>query len=42
LKVSLCDDRLTVTKNTSEYHTLLEKWFDMVRALLWERMLSSS
>lgn len=34
--------RLTAMEKTSQYRTLLEKWFGLVRALLYERMLSSS
>jgi ABC-type amino acid transport substrate-binding protein len=40
--LSFVNDRLTMMKKTSEYRKLLEKWFGMVRALLYERMLSSS
>jgi ABC-type amino acid transport substrate-binding protein len=40
--LSFVNDRLIMMKKTSEYRTLLEKWFGVVRALLYERMLSSS
>jgi ABC-type amino acid transport substrate-binding protein len=38
--LSFTNDRLTTMKKTAEYRKLLEKWFGMVRALLYERMLS--
>lgn len=36
------NDRLTAMKKTPAYRKLLEKWFGMVRALLYEKMLSAS
>jgi putative glutamine transport system substrate-binding protein len=40
--LSFVNDRLTTMLKTSEYRTLLEKWFGMVRGLLYKKMLSSS
>ena len=39
--LAFVNERLTAMKKTSQYRELLEKWFGLVRALLYERMLTS-
>ena len=39
--LTFVNDRLTAMKRTSQYRTFLEKWFGMVRARLYEKMLAS-
>ena len=40
--LSFVNDKLTAMKRTTQYRTFLEKWFGMVRARLYEKMLASS